>query len=80
MKDLAIQFGAKLREERKRRGISQEKVALLTEIDRSYMGRIERISVAFCTCVASGRITQVWELFLFFFSHPLPLICCVQWS
>lgn len=25
MKDLAIQFGAKLREERKRRGISQEK-------------------------------------------------------
>ncbi|QGS48122.1 helix-turn-helix domain-containing protein [Shewanella putrefaciens] len=42
MKDLAIQFGAKLREERKRRGISQEKVALLTEIDRSYMGRIER--------------------------------------
>ncbi|NSM25868.1 helix-turn-helix transcriptional regulator [Shewanella sp. ZOR0012] len=42
MKDLAIQFGAKLREERKRRGISQEKIALLTEIDRSYMGRIER--------------------------------------
>jgi len=27
MKDLAIQFGAKLREERKRRGISQEKIA-----------------------------------------------------
>jgi len=41
MKDLAIQFGAKLREERKRRGISQEKVALLTEIDRSYMS-VER--------------------------------------
>ncbi|MCS6159842.1 helix-turn-helix domain-containing protein [Shewanella baltica] len=42
MKDLAIQFGAKLREERKRLGISQDKMALLAEIDRSYVGRIER--------------------------------------
>ncbi|MBS0044745.1 helix-turn-helix domain-containing protein [Shewanella sp. SW36] len=42
MKDLAIQFGAKLRAERKRLGISQDKMALLAEIDRSYVGRIER--------------------------------------
>ncbi|MFA7312685.1 MAG: helix-turn-helix transcriptional regulator [Shewanella sp.] len=42
MKDLAIQFGVKLREERKRLGISQDKMALLAEIDRSYVGRIER--------------------------------------
>lgn len=42
MKDLAIQFGAKLRVERKRLGISQDKMALLAEIDRSYVGRIER--------------------------------------
>ncbi|MEI8601580.1 helix-turn-helix transcriptional regulator [Shewanella sp. PP-Sp27a-2] len=42
MKDLAIQFGAKLRAERKRLGISQDKMALLAEIDRSYAGRIER--------------------------------------
>ncbi|WP_434939407.1 helix-turn-helix domain-containing protein [Shewanella sp. HL-SH8] len=42
MKDLAIQFGAKLRGKRKALGISQDKLALLAEIDRSYAGRIER--------------------------------------
>lgn len=42
MKDLAIQFGAKLRDKRKTLGISQDKMALLAEIDRSYAGRIER--------------------------------------
>lgn len=42
MKDLAIQFGAKLRDKRKALGISQDKMALLAEIDRSYVGRIER--------------------------------------
>ncbi len=42
MKDLAIQFGAKLRDKRKALGISQDKLALLAEIDRSYAGRIER--------------------------------------
>ena len=42
MKDLAIQFGAKLRDKRKKLGISQDKLALLAEIDRSYAGRIER--------------------------------------
>ncbi|ABZ75094.1 transcriptional regulator, XRE family [Shewanella halifaxensis HAW-EB4] len=42
MKDLAIQFGTKLRDKRKALGISQDKLALLAEIDRSYAGRIER--------------------------------------
>ncbi|MCC4834773.1 helix-turn-helix domain-containing protein [Shewanella sp. 10N.7] len=42
MKDLAIRFGAKLRNKRKTLGISQDKLALLAEIDRSYAGRIER--------------------------------------
>jgi transcriptional regulator with XRE-family HTH domain len=42
MKDLAIRFGAKLRDKRKALGISQDKMALLAEIDRSYAGRIER--------------------------------------
>ncbi len=42
MKDLAIQFGEKLRDKRKALGISQDKLALLAEIDRSYAGRIER--------------------------------------
>lgn len=42
MKDLAAQFGSKLRSKRKQLGISQDKMALLAEIDRSYAGRIER--------------------------------------
>ncbi len=42
MKDLAVQFGLKLRKKRKEMGISQDKLALLAEIDRSYAGRIER--------------------------------------
>ncbi|WP_028771949.1 helix-turn-helix domain-containing protein [Shewanella waksmanii] len=42
MKDLAIQFGLNLRNKRKELGISQDKLALLAEIDRSYAGRIER--------------------------------------
>ncbi|HFD3581265.1 helix-turn-helix transcriptional regulator [Vibrio parahaemolyticus] len=42
MKDLAVKFGMKLREMRKRNGISQDKLALIADIDRSYVGRIER--------------------------------------
>ncbi|EIW9594135.1 XRE family transcriptional regulator [Klebsiella pneumoniae] len=42
MKDLSILFGKKLRAKRKELGMSQEKMALLTDIDRSYVGRIER--------------------------------------
>lgn len=42
MKHLAIQFGQKLRAKRKELGVSQEKLALLSNIDRSYVGRVER--------------------------------------
>lgn len=42
MKDLSVLFGKKLRAKRKALGISQEKLALMTEIDRSYVGRVER--------------------------------------
>lgn len=42
MKDIAVHFGKKLRKKRKELGVSQEKLALLTDIDRSYVGRIER--------------------------------------
>ena len=42
MKDLATQFGLNLRKKRKELGMSQDKLALLAEIDRSYGGRIER--------------------------------------
>ncbi|MGL6314784.1 helix-turn-helix domain-containing protein [Vibrio sp. WXL103] len=42
MKDLAKKFGMNLRKVRKEKSISQDKLALLADIDRSYIGRIER--------------------------------------
>jgi len=40
--EILVRFGNKIREIRKVKGISQERLAELSEIDRSYMGRIER--------------------------------------
>lgn len=37
-----LQLGEAIRSARKKRGISQEKLALISEIDRGYVGRIER--------------------------------------
>jgi len=40
--NLLRRFGESLREERKRQGISQEQLALLAEVNRTYMGGVER--------------------------------------
>ena len=42
MKDLAKLFGENLRSKRREKGVSQDQLALLADIDRSYIGRIER--------------------------------------
>lgn len=42
MNDLAIFVGLKIKQKRKEARISQDKLALLADIDRSYIGRIER--------------------------------------
>ena len=42
MSDLAKALGKKVREARKAKGISQDVLALVCKVDRSYMGRIER--------------------------------------
>lgn len=42
MQDLSIKIGKLIRNKRKEKEISQEKLALLCNIDRSYLGRIER--------------------------------------
>ncbi len=42
MSELTVAFGLRVREQRKLKNISQEKLALLCNIDRSYIGRIER--------------------------------------
>lgn len=40
--DRMVAFGKRVREVRKSKGISQEKLAEMAGIDRSYMGNIER--------------------------------------
>lgn len=42
MKDLAKRFGNNLRNKRRDQGVSQDQLALQANIDRSYVGRIER--------------------------------------
>lgn len=42
MKDVKILFGQHLREIRERKGISQEKLAALAGLDRTYISKIER--------------------------------------
>lgn len=42
MTDLAKRFGTNLRQKRRDIGVSQDQLALQADIDRSYIGRIER--------------------------------------
>lgn len=42
MDQLAKALGAKIRAQRKTLGLSQDALALACDLDRSYMGRIER--------------------------------------
>lgn len=42
MSELTIQFGQLVRKYRKEKNMSQEQLALLYNMDRSYLGRIER--------------------------------------
>ena len=42
MSELTIQFGQLVRKYRKESNMSQEQLALLCNMDRSYLGRIER--------------------------------------
>lgn len=44
--ELARSIGSQIRNARKQKNISQEQLALLTGIDRSYLGRIERGEVS----------------------------------
>ncbi|HEH9396958.1 TPA: helix-turn-helix transcriptional regulator [Aeromonas salmonicida] len=60
MQDLAIKFGNALRERRLQTGMSQDRLALMADIDRSYVGRIERgevnvtLEIAYCLAGALG--------------------------
>jgi transcriptional regulator with XRE-family HTH domain len=42
MDSLLVRFGNRVRELRKKRGLSQEGLALESDLDRSYVGGVER--------------------------------------
>lgn len=46
METLAIALGHSIRKKRKKRGLSQDVLALTSNLDRSYVGRIERGEVS----------------------------------
>ena len=56
-----IALGSAIRDVRKQQGVSQEKLALLAEVDRSYMGRIERgdNNVAVLTLMKIGQALNI---------------------
>lgn len=66
-KEVKKRFGARLRELRKAKNLSQEAVALASELDRSYVGRIERgqanLSLVNIQRVAEALGVQAGELF-----------------
>ncbi|MGR5334308.1 helix-turn-helix domain-containing protein [Vibrio gigantis] len=68
MKDIAKLFGSNLKTVRKKRGISQDKLALLADIDRSYVGRIERGEVN----VTLEKVYQLSEVLECDLSELLP--------
>lgn len=56
-----IALGNAIRDVRKQQGVSQEKLALLAGVDRSYMGRVERgdNNVALLTLLKIGEALNV---------------------
>jgi transcriptional regulator with XRE-family HTH domain len=60
-------FGARMRELRKRKGFSQETLALVCELDRTYVGGVERgernISLINIHKIAAALGVSVTELF-----------------
>lgn len=63
MSELTIQFGQLVRKYRKERNMSQEQLALLCNMDRSYLGRIERGEV-------NPTLEKIYELAIALNMHP----------
>lgn len=55
MRDLAKEVGKLIRATRKNQGVSQESLAARAQLDRSYMGRIERGEV-------NITLKALWEI------------------
>ena len=63
MSELTIQFGQLVRKYRKERNMSQEQLALLCNMDRSYLGRIERGEV-------NPTLEKIYEIAIALQMHP----------
>ena len=71
MNELSGIIGLKIRQKRQENGINQEKLALLAEIDRSYMGRIERGEVNI-TLENSTAYAKYWNAKRLICYHYVP--------
>jgi len=64
---ISVTFGLKIRELRKLRGLSQEAFAGISELDRSYIGGVERgdrnISLVNIQKIAEALDLEISELF-----------------
>lgn len=67
MNDLPSQIGFLIRKSRIEKKITQEKLALLCNIDRSYLGRIERGEV-------NITVMKLYEIALILELHPKELL------
>ena len=65
--DIKQKFGIKIKELRKKRGLSQEKLANLAEIDRTYLPTIEKgernVSIEVVERLANALEVKVRDLF-----------------
>lgn len=67
MSDLLAAFGQKIVSKRKSLGISQEKLALSCNIDRSYLGRVERGEL-------NITLEKIYQIAQALGSHPRDLL------
>jgi transcriptional regulator with XRE-family HTH domain len=65
--DIKLRFGLKLKELRKHKGLSQEKLANLAEIDRTYLPTIEKgernVSIEVVERLARALEVNIKDLF-----------------
>jgi transcriptional regulator with XRE-family HTH domain len=68
-KDILIKFGKKVRQERTKRGYSQESFADKVGVHRTYIGMVERaeknITLVNISKIAKALGMKLWELFKF---------------
>ncbi len=65
--DIKLRFGIKIKELRKQKGLSQEKLANLADIDRTYLPTIEKgernVSIEVVEKLAKALEVQIKDLF-----------------